>query len=131
LRKAYFAHPVSQYDSVEESSIVDGIMKLGDVKVINPNADEHTAAYLNEGMSYFVRMCDDCDLCVFSTFPDGSVSAGVAKEVRSFFVRSAEVYFADISANKVSLDLIENLDRFKVLSIIETREILKTLGARS
>ena len=131
MRKAYFAHPVSQYDSEEESLIVSEIVKLGDVEVINPNATEHTKAYLNEGMSYFVRMCDSCDLCVFSTFSDGSVSAGVAKEVQSFLDRSAEVYFADMSTNNIGLNLIENLDGFKVLSITETRGVLKALGARS
>lgn len=96
----YFAHPVWTYGTDTEAAIVEALS--ADYEVVNPNAPEHQAAYVEEGMGYFTSLVTDCDALAYlgefeTDWPAGSVStgsygratvgAGVAKEILEIIVQ--------------------------------------------
>ena len=84
LRKvAYYAHPLSTYNTAQEARDIEIIKALG-VDVLNPNGPEHNEGYLREGMPSFVNLIRArCHLLCFRAFPDGSIPAGIAKEIEA------------------------------------------------
>jgi hypothetical protein len=99
----YFAHPISMYGTPLERTIIDMLTEQH-WKVVNPSDPEHQAEVVrikstisDRGaagkaiMEYFVGLCNQCHAVAFSTFPDNTVGAGVAKEVESFNARGAEI----------------------------------------
>ncbi len=89
LNKArlYFAHPVTDYDTQWERDALSIIAQLYDLdlwEIVNPNTPEHDAGYKARGMDYFFDLLETCHGIIWSPFPDGSVGAGVAKEVYTF-----------------------------------------------
>lgn len=105
IEKAYFAHPLSSYGTPEERLILEELRRVSYIDgVVNPNEPLHQAAAarlrqaaLNpkeagaEAMNYFVGLAATCDACVFLSFPDGKIGAGIVKEADSFFGRGAPV----------------------------------------
>lgn len=114
--KFYYAHPVCYYDTVIEAYVV-GRMKGCDLEVVNPNTPEHQEGYAREGMDYFLKICEECSGCVFQSFTDFTLGAGVAKEVESFLNRDLPVYHIMYG----QFITVNDLDNYKVLSIEETR----------
>lgn len=139
--KIYFAHPISMYGTAEEAAIV-AALKSGGYEVENPSDPVHAqavpkiraqfsdaAAGSAAVMQYFVGICNACEAVAFSPFPDGSIGAGVVKEVQSFLDRGAPAHVVVSENGHVSLRQAESLDEFRCLSVEETRSMLRQLGA--
>ena len=92
----YFAHPTSMYHSVAERDIAARFREaVPGAEVENPNQKHHSEGYQREGMDYFLSVCDRQDGVFFAPHFDGSIGAGVAKEVDSFLKRGAPVFYFD------------------------------------
>lgn len=115
---AYYAHPLSLYNSAQEKRDISLIESLG-FEVLNPNGPEHQEAYQAEGMLYFEKLIEGkVQLLFFRAFPDGSIPAGIAKEIET--------------AAKLNLPVVElpNGILRRSLSVEETREYLRESGFR-
>lgn len=141
--KIYFAHPISSYGTPEEAQIIRSLEDMGLI-VINPSDKQHQDAVdkiqqqyahdRNEGsrlvMEYFVKVCNACDGCVMLPFPDGSVGAGIVKEVQSFLDRGKKVQEVSLSDGEVKLSDITDLSRYACLDVGPTRAMLRKLMPR-
>lgn len=82
--RCYYAHSLHLYGTAQEKRDIELIEALG-FEVVNPNQKRHSNAYRalpeGEGMNYFVELVRTCDVCAFRAYPDGSIGAGVYKEV--------------------------------------------------
>lgn len=121
--KAYYAHCQAIYGTPQEARDLATIEALG-LSVVNPSSAE-VKALLDKWkqangnvMDFFVKLCGECDLCVFRALPDGSIPAGVAKEIASF-----------VDAGKPVIELPSGILR-RVITVDETREYLKEVGQR-
>jgi hypothetical protein len=93
--RIYYAHPLTEYDTVEEAGNVDMLQKMG-FEVINPNSPGIQAVFKDEGSEYGMRYCCDlirsqADVLVFNAFPDGTIGAGVASEIKAAYSRNIPV----------------------------------------
>lgn len=111
---AYFARPISNYDTLQDKRDIETINALG-FKLINPNKEEIQEQYAAEGMQAYIKLVDKSDLVIFRSFVDGKISAGVYKEI--------------IATGKPVLEL-PTITSKRVLSVEDTREYLKLLGKR-
>lgn len=120
----YFAHPTSMYNTPVEKAIEERFReRFPDVEVENPNQPHHSEGYQREGMAYFVDLCDRQDGVFFAPHSNGSLGAGVVKEVQSFLDREAPVYrFNPVSGE---FETVEDLSTFSTLSVDDTRALLK------
>lgn len=92
----YFAHPTTMYDTGAERQLMARFQRSHPaIAVENPNKPEHSEGYAKGGMDYFVGLCDSLDGVFYAPFADGTMGAGVAKEVRSFLERGAPVLAYD------------------------------------
>jgi hypothetical protein len=80
--KCYYAHSLHLYGTKQEARDVKLLKALG-FEVVNPNDPKHSVFYEEQGMEYFTGLCQSCDICAFRAYPDGSIPAGVHKEVLS------------------------------------------------
>jgi len=110
---AYYAHPVSIYNTPQEERDIQLLTDLG-FEVLNPNTPEHSEGYKMGGMDYFESIISKCDLVAFRAFPDGSVPAGVAREIE----------WSDKVIELPSCVYGRTMD------VSETREFLSESGAR-
>jgi hypothetical protein len=117
--KCYYAHSIHLYGKPQEARDVALIKALG-FKVVNPNDKIHQDAYPDGGMDYFVDLVRTCDICAFRAYPDGSIPAGVHKEVLAA---------DDIDMPMPVFELPWGLYR-RGLSVNDTREWLHELGER-
>ena len=117
MHLAYYAHPMSIYNTAQETRDLEIIKALG-FEVLNPNGPEHDAGYKAKGMDYFDECTKDCTIIVFRAFPDGSIPAGVAKEIEFFRKRNLPVIELPVAVARRSL------------SVEATREALKECGFR-
>ena len=130
--KVYYAHCQAIYDSPQEQRDVEMLKALG-FEVINPNSPEYVAvakkikstpAYCVEGtasamvMDYFTKLVKDCDAVAFRALPDGTIPAGVAKEIEKAMTDGKPVF-----------ELPSCVSR-RVLTVEQTREYLKEIGQR-
>lgn len=121
--KAYYAHSIAIYGSKQEKRDIHLIERLG-MDVLNPNLPKHEKAYQDhikvglDGMSYFLDLVDKCDLVIFRANPDGSIPAGVMKEIS----------YAEEQCLTV-LEIPSGVSR-RELSVQETREWLREGGCR-
>ena len=114
--RAYYAHCMKIYGSQIEHDDVELIGKLG-FHAVNPNSQEHIDAIRNmssgsEKMDYFCDVVQSCNVLFFRALPDGSIPAGVAKEIKCAQERSIPVFE------------IPYFNR-KVLTVEETRAYIK------
>ena len=87
--KIYYAHCVQLYGSQQELRDIDLLKSLG-FEVVNPNLPKHQSGYNKKGMDYFIEdILPYCDGCAFRALPDGSIPAGVGKEVKEM-IRAAK-----------------------------------------
>jgi hypothetical protein len=143
MAKLYFAHPMSSYGSVDETKIVDTLQKQG-FDVLNPGDAEHcgkSKTIFNDAvretgnknaaasivMDYFMSVAAACDACVFLTFPDGSISAGVGKEVKRFLAEGKTVLEAKVDGEAVSLTPVSDLSGYVCRDVATTRRMLSEL----
>lgn len=120
--KVYYARPISLYGTEQEKRDLSLLNKMVDGNVlwdiVNPNKEELAERYKTEGMDVFLKAIEDCDGLVYRSFPDGKISAGVKKEID----RAIEL-------GKFVFEL-PTITQTRVLSVEDTREYLKLLGAR-
>ena len=125
--KCYFAHPTVYYNGHKKQTDALNILKeLGwkDSEIINPDSKIHTENYKKgSGMNYFMELVDKCAVLFFIRFDNGKIGAGVAKEIEQALGNDSEVY--DISDGIIKL--YEKLDEKDVLSVDETRNLIKSI----
>lgn len=120
----YFAHPTSMYNTPVERAIEQRFRdRFPDTDVENPNQPHHSEGYQREGMAYFVDLCDRQDGVFFAPHSNGSLGAGVVKEVQSFLDRDAPVY--RYNALTGQFETVEDLATMSILSVDETRAMLR------
>lgn len=94
----YFAHPVTSYDSSEESNVIAAIHRwIGpETIIVNPNTPEHAERYSAlasdvetraRAFEYFLDLARQCNFCVFLPFDDRRIGSGVMAEIQTFFDR--------------------------------------------
>ena len=124
--KLYFAHPVTDYDTPFEA-LCRCALAAQFPDVLDPNGPEHDAAYRAEGWPYFDRLVETCQAVAFTRMPDGRISAGVAKEVASFFERGLPVY--EIGRSDVAMKPLASMPVSSVMTIDETRAAIRSIRA--
>ncbi len=116
--KVYYARPISLYNTKQEERDLQILNSVCDWVVVNPNKEELQEKYKSEGMDVFLAAVQDCDGLVFRSFQDGTISAGVKKEIdKASFLGKFVFELPTITSGRV-------------LSVEDTREYLKLLGAR-
>ena len=118
MKLVYYAHPVSTYNTPQEKRDLETLEALG-LRVVNPNTPENQEKYKTLGMPRFEEMAKACDVLAFRAFPDGSIGAGVAKEIE--WARSGN--------GRPIIELPSCILR-RTLSVEETREFMRDCGAR-
>lgn len=123
----YFAHPTTMYDTGAERQLMARFQRSHPgVGVENPNKPEHSEGYAKGGMDYFVQLCNSQDGVFYAPFADGTVGAGVAKEVQSFADRGAPVLEYDPrTGDFVELSPEARLGASQVRDVDSTRARLK------
>jgi len=76
-KRVYYAHPMSLYDTPQEERDTEFLEGLG-FQVVNPNA----WPYKGGSFEQYLSMAANCDLIAFRALPDGSITCGVAKEIK-------------------------------------------------
>lgn len=89
--RIYFAHPITDYGTEREGMALTWLEADG-WEVENPNQPHHQAGYDQGGMEYFQRIASECDALVFTRFPDGSIGAGVGKEIEAASAAGRPIY---------------------------------------
>jgi hypothetical protein len=121
--RVYLAHPVSEYGSERQRQTVALIESRGRT-VENPDRTYHQEAYRERGMDHFIEVVQDCDELAFLRFPDGTIGAGVAKEIEVALRSGIRVYDVSDGQFKAVGDMMPE----PVLSIEETRAMLRSLA---
>ena len=120
IKKIYYAHPISLYDTPQEERDVATLKYLWpEASIYNPNSKLDTAKYKEHGFEWFLDRVSDCDLIVFRSFPDGRIGSGVWKEIN----------WADIQCGIPVME-IPMLMESRCLTVDDTREYLKHVGKR-
>lgn len=115
--KAYYARPISIYNTHQDTRDIDLITKLG-FELVNPNKEELQQRYKNEGMDVFLNAVSDCQIIFFRSFQDLKISLGVKKEIDK-----------GIELGLIILELPTILES-RILSLEDTRNYLKYCGYR-
>jgi len=115
--RCYFARSVANYGNSQDRRDIETLRELGLV-VVDPNRAEHDEGYKRDGMDHFLNLVESCAMLVFRAHPDGSIPAGVAAEVGKAR-----------ALGQVVLELPSGFLR-RTLTVAETREYLKEVGAR-
>jgi hypothetical protein len=103
--RLYYAHPLTIYNTPQEARDIELLGRLGYI-VVNPNGTEHEENYRKGGMRYFLELAAGCDLIAFRSFPDGSIPAGVAAEIKA----GSPVIELPSCINRRRLDIDETLE---------------------
>jgi hypothetical protein len=114
------------YHSKQEERDLDTIKAFGFSEVLNPSNTKYQKEYddflLNNPdlgpMEYWCNLVKDCDALIFRSHPDGTIPAGVMKEINIMKEKGGPV-----------LELPSWLEKRK-LSVAETREYLIEMGQR-
>lgn len=121
----YFAHPVTMYDTPVERALEQRFRSQVGAAVENPNQPHHSEAYKTGGMDYFVKVCDSQDGVFFAPFSEGSLGAGVYKEVESFLKRGAPVFQYQPETQDFKPVGAQEVAELKVLNVEDSRALLK------
>ncbi len=89
----YYAHPISMYDSVLESTDIAFLTRVG-LKVVNPAKLSEFVEPMNstDRMNYFYRLVRRCDCLAFRSFVDGKIGAGVQFEIGSMETKGGMIF---------------------------------------
>ena len=135
--KIYYAHCVALYNTKQETRDIATLQALG-FEVENPNDPlvEEACKWIREDterfnrastrqldpgeevMKYFRQFATTCDAIAFRALPDGSIPAGVAKEIE---------YFREVGKPVIELPTALST---RVMTVDGTREYLKECGYR-
>ena len=122
--KCYYAHSLHIYGKPQEERDIKLLEALG-FEVENPNQQKHTDGYMampeGEGMQYFVDLVRTCDVLAFRAYPDGSIGAGVYKEIMAT---------DNPDMPMPVFELPWGLMRRGITNVEHTREWLRELGER-
>ena len=122
----YFAHPINTYDTILEKMAIEHIKTIGECNILNPNAEEHQRGYELEGMVYFKRLVQSCDRCYVLPFSDGSIGAGIHKEIEWAMEAGIKcVYMKPVFEHEELFPETYNETNYKILSVEETKQKLK------
>lgn len=78
----YYAHPITLYGTAQERLDEAQIAtETGGQYVFNPNCESLQQAYAEEGFRVFLRAVLECKGLAFRSFDDGTIGAGVGKEL--------------------------------------------------
>lgn len=113
----YYAHVMALYDTPQEKRDVQLLQRLG-FDVLNPNRPAHAAGAKREGMEYFKGLVLKCDVLAFRALPDGSISSGVAMEIKWAQEADMPVFELPGSVSR------------RCLTVEQTREYLTEVGQR-
>jgi hypothetical protein len=115
--KVYYSRPISLFNTPQEQRDIEMLEALG-FEVIDPNQPELQEQYQTEGMQAFLDAQKQADALAYRSFPDGSIGAGVSKEI--------------LHAEESGKPVIElpTITSKRVLSVEDTRSYLKYSGAR-
>lgn len=114
---AYYARPMSIYNTAQETRDCAEIEKLGYVPIqINKKEIQERVAI--DGMEVFLPLVRQADVLFFRSFYGGSIGAGVAKEI-AWAVESGIPVF----------EFPQSIGR-RTLSVDQTRQALSELGQR-
>ena len=125
-KTAYYAHCRANYGTDQEARDLGTIARLG-FKVINPNdnniQEEFKVIKESEGdrvafEKSFLSRAASADVLIFRALPDGSILAGVAKEIEI------------AKANNVPVIELPSSYQRRFLNRYETREYLLEVGQR-
>lgn len=117
MKTAYYARPISLYNSPQDLRDIETIKQLG-FEILNPNKEELQKRHATEGMDVFYEAVSECDVVFFRSFPDLKISAGVQGEINKA-----------IELNRIVIEL-PTLTEQRSLSVQDTRNYLKYLGHR-
>lgn len=119
--KIYFAHPINTFGTIVEQYVEQMIMSLyPESDIINPALDEHQEGYRQHGMEYFEPIVKACHRVVVLPFPDGSIGAGMAKEIQWALDSNIRCIYI-----KFDIEEIFSLIGYDVMSVEQTRSKLK------
>lgn len=97
--KIYLAHPITDYGTERQSAAISALRKYWaeehprqPIEIENPDQPHHQEGYDREGMDYFKKVVESCDRLAFMRFPDGSIGAGVGREIRWGLLSCFAVY---------------------------------------
>lgn len=113
----YLAHPVSDYGGTPRQVAASKLIEDAGHTVENPDQPIHQQAYKAHGMDHFIEVVEGCDALAFLRFADGSIGAGVGKEIEAALRAGIPVYDAsDGRLEPTGLMIPEG-----ILSVEETR----------
>lgn len=116
---AYYARPISIDGTKQQERDVALIYSLGFCPYpIAEEKEKALAEYRKIGMDAFKPYVKDSAVLIFRAFPDGSIGAGVAKEIAWAVEFGVPV-----------IEIPRQVER-RTLSVDDTREMLKELGQR-
>jgi hypothetical protein len=115
--KTYYARCIAIDDTPQYDRDVKTLELLG-LDVWKPTTEEKEAGYKREGMEFFLKEVDKCDVLAFRALPSGQIPAGVYKEVQ----RAIEMH-------KVIIELPSSITQ-RELTVQQTREYLREVGKR-
>ena len=115
----YYAHPITIYNTPQEERDIDTITKIFPSQTIyNPSKDtKSNEGYKQNGMEYFLKIVDKCNILIFRGIPNNYIPAGVMSEIN----RAKQ-------NNVLILELPSYFNR--ELSVEDTRVYLKESGSR-
>lgn len=115
--KIYYARPISIYNTKQDERDIELLKSLG-FNVNNPNKAELVERYKTEGMELYLQLVRDSDAIAFRAFQDGSIGAGVYKEIEEA-----------VKYNKPIIEL-PTITSKRILSVEDTRSYLILSGHR-
>ncbi|MGH8462585.1 MAG: hypothetical protein ACRER5_00480 [Pseudomonas sp.] len=126
--RIYLAHPITDYGTARQSQAIAALKShfadLGrPLEIENPDQPHHQSGYASGGMDYFRGVVESCHGVAFMRFPDGSIGAGVGKEIRWGYLNSSRMY--EVFGGKV-YPLTGDMPT-PILSVEDTRATLRQL----
>ena len=76
MPKCYYAHPMSIYGTPQETRDIELLESLG-FEVVNPSEMSF------DDLDDYCTVAAGCDLVAFRSLPDGSITSGVAEEIKT------------------------------------------------
>ena len=117
---AYYARPKNIYGTPQEARDIEAITKFGfNVLDFKTEAIQRKASESDNPMEeVFAPLVLECKALFFRAFPDGSIAAGVAKEIET--AQSAGIPVAELP----------RMIDFRSIGVEDTRQRLRELGQR-
>jgi len=130
--RIYLAHPVSDYGTPRQAQAIKALEEVGadlvrPLELVNPDSPIHQAGYASEGMAYFKGVIERCQGLAFMRFPDGSIGAGVGREIRWALIGNLSIYEVFNGAVYTGVESMPT----PVLTVEETRDMLSRLSKES